>query len=94
MTRVLLPRAFRSLPRDGWLLFATRWGRMFAYGFLSVVLVLYLKAIGIREDEIGLLLTFTLLGDTAVSLWITRSIPCNWPTPELIGPMASSPIPG
>lgn len=67
------PRVFRSLTIDGWLLFATRCGRMFAYGFLSVVLVLYLKEIGISEDQIGLLLTLTLLGDTAVSLWITTS---------------------
>lgn len=67
------PRAFRSLTFDGWLLFATRSGRMFAYGFLSVVLVLYLKEIGVREDQIGLLLTLTLLGDTAISLWITTS---------------------
>jgi MFS family permease len=46
---------------------------MFAYGFLSVVLVLYLKAIGLSEERIGLLLTLTLLGDTAVSLWLTTS---------------------
>lgn len=44
---------------------------MFAYGFLSVVLVLYLKAEGLSEQQIGFLLTMTLLGDTAISLWIT-----------------------
>ena len=65
------PRAFRSLTYDGWLLFATRCGRMFAYGFLSVVLVLYLKEIGVSEDQIGLLLTMTLIGDAIISLWIT-----------------------
>jgi MFS family permease len=46
---------------------------MFAYGFLSVVLVLYLKAIGLSEDRIGWLLTLTLLGDTAISLWLTTA---------------------
>ena len=46
---------------------------MFAYGFLSVVLVLYLKAEGLSEKQIGLLLTMTLLGDTAISLWITTA---------------------
>jgi MFS family permease len=67
------PQVFRYLTADGWLLFAARSLRMFAYGFLSVVLVLYLSAIGLHEDEIGLLLTLTLLGDTVISLWITTS---------------------
>ncbi len=63
----------RILTADGWLLFATRGLRMFAYGFLSIVLILYLKAEGLSETEIGLLLTMTLLGDTAISLWITTT---------------------
>jgi MFS family permease len=61
------------LTGDGWLLFATRSMRMFAYGFLSVVLMLYLTAEGLSEKEIGFLLTMTLLGDTAISLWITTA---------------------
>ena len=32
--------------RDGWLLFTTRFIRLFAYGALSVVLVLYLVEVG------------------------------------------------
>jgi hypothetical protein len=35
-------------------LFATRILRLFAYGFLSVILVLYLAAAGLTESEIGL----------------------------------------
>jgi MFS family permease len=62
-----------TLPRDGLLLFATRAARMFAYGFLSVVLVLYLKAEGLSEQQIGVLLTMTLLGDMVISLWITTA---------------------
>jgi MFS family permease len=54
-----------------WLLFATRVVRLFAYGFLSVILVLYLAEVGLGEEQIGLLLTMTLIGDTAVSLGIT-----------------------
>lgn len=46
---------------------------MFAYGFLSVVLVLYLAALGFGAPMIGAILTLTLLGDTAVSLWMTTS---------------------
>jgi len=69
----LIPQVHRSLSGDGLLLFGTRSVRMFAYGFLSVVLVLYLKAIGLGEGQIGFLLTMTLLGDTVISLWITTA---------------------
>jgi MFS family permease len=44
---------------------------MFGYGFLAVVLVLYLDALGLSGGEIGLLLALTLLGDAAISLWLT-----------------------
>lgn len=59
------------LDPDGRLLFFTRAARMFSYGFLSVVLVLYLASLGFSEGRIGLLLTLTLVGDTVISLWIT-----------------------
>jgi len=55
------------------LLFSTRLLRLFAYGFLSVVLVLYLVQDGLPDQQIGLLLSLTLLGDAGVSLWITTS---------------------
>jgi MFS family permease len=58
---------------DGYLLFATRLVRMFAYGFLSVVLVLYLAALGLSGTLIGLLLSLSLIGDAVVSLWMTTS---------------------
>jgi MFS family permease len=60
-----------SLDRDARLLFLTRGLRMFGYGFVSVILVLYLASIGLSDWEIGLLLTLTLLGDAAISLWLT-----------------------
>jgi MFS family permease len=53
------------------LLFATRAMRMFAYGAVSVVLVLYLAGLGIEAQRIGLLLTLTLIGDVIVSLFLT-----------------------
>ena len=59
------------LTRDGWLLFAIRCLRMFGYGLLSVVLVLYLIEVGFRDWEIGLLLTLSLVGDTVISLGLT-----------------------
>jgi len=55
------------------LLFATRIIRLFAYGALSVVLVFYLIEVGLSERQTGLLLTLTLLGDTAISLAITTT---------------------
>src|SRR5437870_4788270 len=59
--------------KDVRLLFATRLVRLFAYGFLSVVLMLYLSDLGLSENRIGLLLTLTLVGDTIISLSITTT---------------------
>ncbi len=58
---------------DTRLLFTTRTIRLFAYGFLSVALALYLAQVGLTEPEIGLLLTLTLVGDVPMTLWITTS---------------------
>jgi MFS family permease len=66
-----MPAVLRDFTRDTWLLFATRFIRLFAYGSLSVVLVFYLIDIGLTEAQTGLLVTLTLLGDTIVSLVIT-----------------------
>src|SRR6185503_2451042 len=55
------------------ILFATRITRLFCYGFLSVVLALYLAETGLSETQIGLLFTLTLLGDAVISLWLTTS---------------------
>src|SRR6202140_3847263 len=71
LTIALIPDSLRSLTRDGWLLFLTRFIRLFAYGSLSVVLVFYLIGLGLSETQTGLLLTLTLVGDTVVSLYLT-----------------------
>jgi MFS family permease len=63
--------ALEQLNHDAWLLFATRFLRLFAYGALSVVLVFYLVGLGLSESQTGLLLTATLIGDTLVSLYLT-----------------------
>ena len=55
------------------ILFTTRIIRLFCYGFLSVVLALYLSETGLTEQQIGLLFTFTLVGDAGISLWLTTS---------------------
>jgi len=51
-----------SLSRDGWLLFATSEVRSFAYGFLSVVLGLYLDTLGLSATAIGWIFTAALAG--------------------------------
>jgi len=71
LTIAFIPAALRILTRDGWLLFLTRFIRLFAYGSLSVVLVFYLIGLGLSEAQTGLLLTLTLVGDTVVSLYLT-----------------------
>lgn len=60
-----------QLPGDSRLLLGGRTLRLFAYGALSVVLVLYLTGLGLSAAATGLLLTLTLAGDTAVSLVLT-----------------------
>jgi MFS family permease len=59
--------------KDIRLLFTTRIIRLFCYGFLSVVLALYLIQIGLSEKLVGLIFTLTLAGDAAISLWLTTS---------------------
>jgi len=66
-----VPASLRGLTADAWLLFLTRFTRLFAYGLLSVILVFYLTGIGLTESETGLLLTLTLVGDMVVSLILT-----------------------
>src|ERR1700730_7280949 len=63
--------ALKLLTRDAWLLFGTRFTRLFAYGSLSVLLVFYLIGLGLNESQTGLLLTLTLIGDTVISLYLT-----------------------
>jgi MFS family permease len=63
-------RRFRP---DVVLLFSTRILRLFAYGFVSVVLALYLAQVGFGSGQIGLIFTLALAGDAAISLWLTTS---------------------
>jgi MFS family permease len=66
-----IPASLLTLPRDGILLFLSRFTRLFAYGALSVILVFYLVSLGLTEAQVGLLLTLTLAGDIAISLLLT-----------------------
>ena len=62
---------FRSLSRDGWLLFATCGVRSFAYGFLSVILGLYLDTVGLSPVAIGWIFTAALAGGAVMTIIIT-----------------------
>jgi MFS family permease len=70
-TTNFIPSVLRTLSHDGWLLFVTRFARLFAYGSLSVILVFYLIGLGLTEAQAGLILTLTLAGDVIVSLYLT-----------------------
>lgn len=59
---------FDWLTRDGKLLLVAKIVRTFAYGFLSVILAIYLKLIGFDEFLIGLILTTTLLNSVIFTL--------------------------
>ncbi|HXV78523.1 MAG TPA: MFS transporter [Candidatus Binatia bacterium] len=56
---------------DGWLLLATCGVRSFAYGFLSVILGLYLDAIGLTATAIGWIFTAALAGGAVMTIVIT-----------------------
>jgi len=60
-----------SLSYDGWLLLATCGVRSFAYGFLSVILGLYLDAAGLRPGAIGWIFTAALAGGAVMTIVIT-----------------------
>jgi len=70
-TTNFIPSVLKTLSRDGWLLFATRFARLFAYGSVSVILVFYLVGLGLTEAQVGLVLTLTLVGDVLVSFYLT-----------------------
>ena len=60
--------SFRWLSKDGKLLLAARTLRTFAYGFLSVILAIYLKLVGFEDFNIGLILTATLVNSVIFTL--------------------------
>lgn len=62
---------FYHSPRDVKLLCLQRCVRCFAYGFSTLILVSYLKDLGIPEDGIGVFMTLTLVGDVCISFLLT-----------------------
>lgn len=60
--------AARRAARDAGLLLAARGLRLFAYGFLSVVLAVYLASAGLSAGQIGALFTVALAGGAVVTV--------------------------
>lgn len=56
------------LSKDGKLLMSARIVRTFAYGFLSIILAIYLKLVGFDEILIGLILSATLVNSVIFTL--------------------------
>jgi MFS family permease len=50
---------------------AQRFIRLFAYGGSTLILASYLSALSISDDRIGLFMTLTLVGDVAISFFLT-----------------------
>ncbi len=62
------------LNADGRLLLLTRTLRSFGYGYLTVILALYLGALGLNTVEIGAILTAALAGSAAMNVfWSLRA---------------------
>ena len=60
--------SFQWISKDGKLLLVARILRTFAYGFLSIILSIYLKLIGFDGFLIGLILTCTLINSVIFTL--------------------------
>lgn len=59
------------LTRDGWILLASKGTRNFGFGFLSVILALYLDEVGFTPFEVGLILSATLVGSAVLTGVVT-----------------------
>lgn len=57
------------LSKDGKLLLSARIVRAFSYGFLSIVLAIYLKSIGFNEILIGVILSATLVNSVIFTMF-------------------------
>lgn len=68
---LLSVRVLHGLHPDAWLLILAKSLRLFSFGFLSVMLVVYLVGIGFPLGQIGWLFSLTLLGDAVISLLLT-----------------------
>ncbi len=62
---------FQGISRDAKLLLLSKSVRMHSFGYLAVLLDIYLQELGFSLVNIGLMFTWTLLGDVLVSILMT-----------------------
>lgn len=60
------------LSKDGKIIFFTRAIRSFAFGFISIIIGIYLKEIGLSASSIGILLSVSILGGALFSILVSR----------------------
>lgn len=61
----------RAVGKDVYILILARYVRLFAYGAVALILALYFQELGFSDEQIGLFMTLTLLGDVFISLLLT-----------------------
>jgi MFS family permease len=57
--------------KDVYIIILARYLRLTAYGAVALILALYFKEQGFSDEQIGLFMTLTLLGDVFISLLLT-----------------------
>ena len=62
-----------GLSRDGWLLFTAKAVRAFGFGWLSVILALYLAERGFSSLEIGAVFTATMVEDALLTMFLAAA---------------------
>jgi para-aminobenzoate synthetase len=61
----------RNAGKDVYIIILTRYIRLFAYGAVALILALFFQEQGFSDEQIGLFMTLTLLGDVVISLLLT-----------------------
>jgi MFS family permease len=61
----------KAASKDVYIIIMARYVRLFAYGAVALILALYFQELGFSDEQIGLFMTLTLLGDVFISLLLT-----------------------
>lgn len=60
------------LSKDAKIVFLNRAIRSFAFGFISIIIGIYLKEIGIKSSHVGILLSISIFGGALFSIFVGR----------------------
>ncbi|RMZ67107.1 multidrug resistance [Pyrenophora seminiperda CCB06] len=71
LARELGLATMRHAGKDVYIIILARYIRLTAYGAVALILALFFKEQGFSDEQIGLFMTLTLLGDVLVSLLLT-----------------------